>query len=323
MKKLVPIMLAILLLVSVCACEQDAPAVTQTALPDATPEVTSDPTPSATPAPDQFVFTRENFPRMDGSTSMVPLAEAVASVLLGESREEVSDLVSFNRTSQSFRNLMEGRCDILISGEPAESVWAECEEQGFEYERAHIATDALIFVVSEDNPVDSLTVEQIQKIYTGEITNWFELGGNNIPIIPFQRNEEAGSQAAMKRLVMGDLEMMEPPLEFVVDSMSGLMDAVRNFDGSEGAIGYSVYYYANDMQMAEGLKIIQVEGVTPEPDTIRSGEYPFLANTYTVIAADEPADSPARILYTWLQSEEGQRLIESQGYVPVMDFSGE
>ena len=315
MKKLVPIMLAILLLVSVCACGEDAPAVTQTVPPTDAPAVTATPTPSATPAPDQFVFTRENFPRMDGSTSMVPLAEAVASVLLGESREEVSDLVSFNRTSQSFRNLMDGNCDILLAGDPVESVWEECREQGFAYERAHIATDALIFVVSADNPVDSLTTEQIQKIYTGEITNWSQLGGNDVAILPFQRNAEAGSQAAMERLVMDGLEMMDPPTEQVIDSMSGLMDAVRSFDGSEGAIGYSVYYYANDMRMAEGLKILRVDDVEPEPETIRSGQYPFLAKLWAVIAADEPEDSPARILYEWLVSADGKRLMKEQGYV--------
>lgn len=318
MKKMIPLVLAVLLLLSVCACGKDAPDVSPTATPAATPTPTAAPEP--TPAPGQFVFTRENFPRLDGSTSQVPLAEAVASVLLGESREEVTDLIQFNRTSQSFRNLMWDSCDLLIAAEPAELVWEEYREQGFQYEKAHIGTDALVFVVSADNPVDSLTTEQIQKIYTGEITNWFELGGENLPIIPFQRNEEAGSQAAMKRLVMGELPMMEPPLEFVIDSMSGLMEAVKNFDGSEGAIGYSVYYYANDMKMAEGLKILKVNDVEPEPDTIRTAQYPFLANTYTVIAADEPEDSPTRILYEWLQSEEGQRLVESQGYVPVMEF---
>ena len=282
-------------------------------------ESTLEPTP--TPEPEYtFQFTRENFPRLDGSTSLVPLGKAVAAVLLGEDTESVADLIHFNRTSQSFRNLMYGGCDLLISGEPAGSVWEECEAQGFKYERAHIATDALIFVVSADNPVDSLTPDQIRGIYSGEITNWAQVGGDDVEITPFQRNAEAGSQAAMQRLVMGDTPLMEPPSDHIVDSMMGLMEAVRNFDGSTGAIGYSVYYYANDMRMAQGLKILAVDGVDPEPETIRSKEYPFLANSYTVIAADTPKDSPARILYDWLQGEEGQYLIREMGYVPVMEL---
>ncbi|MGE4352812.1 MAG: PstS family phosphate ABC transporter substrate-binding protein [Oscillospiraceae bacterium] len=278
-------------------------------------------TPTPTPEPEYtYKFTRENFPRLDGSTSMVPMGKAVASVLLGEDVSDVADLISFNRTSQSFRNLMHGGCDLLIVAEPAKSVLDELSDNGFEYEMAHISTDALIFVVSADNPIDSLTTEQIQKIYTGEIANWSEVGGSDVPIIPFQRNDEAGSQAAMKKLVMQDLEMMNPPKDYIVDSMMGLMDAVRNFDGSEGAIGYSVYYYANDMEMAEGLKIIAVDGTEPSAETIRAETYPFLAPGYAVIAADEPEDSSARKLYNWLQSEEGQYLINSLGYVGVQDI---
>ena len=321
MKKVFIFFLSIALLFTLGAC---AKHVIEETTPDVSTE-TSSPNPEEitdTPQPsdDQFVFTRENFPKLDGSTSMVPLAQAAAAVLLGEDADSVSDLINFNRTSQSFRNLMYGQADALIVAEPAESVWDEIEQEGFEYEMAQISTDALIFVVSRDNPIDSLTTEQIQRIYSGEITNWSQVGGNDVEIIPFQRNAEAGSQAAMLRLVMKDLTMMEPPSEYLIDSMAGLMEAMRNFDGSEGAIGYSVYYYANDMRMADGLKIIAVDGIDPNPETIRAAEYPFLAPSYTVIPADAAEDSPARILFNWLQSEQGQYLVASQGYVSVMEL---
>ena len=267
-----------------------------------------------------FRFTRENFPKMDGSTACVPLGEAVVSVLLGESREDCADLVQFNRTTQSFRNLKDGLCDILIVGQPNAAVFDEMEAEGFEYELETIATDGLIFVVNENNPVDNLTTEQIRGIYTGKITNWSEVGGNDEEIVPFQRNEGAGSQALMLKLVMGDTPMMEPPKEYLIDSMGGLMSAVKSYDNSASAIGYSVYYYANDMKMAEGLKIISVDGVAPSPETIRSGEYPHLNAYYSVIAADEAEMSPARILFNWLVSEEGQRLVDMEGYVSVIDF---
>ena len=314
MKKLCMILFCCIFCLNLAACGGT------TTTPTASPEPVVSPSPENVPTEDQFVFTRENFPRLDGSTSLVPLAEAVAAVLLGESREEASDLISFNRTTQSYRNLMWDSCDLIIAATPADTIYDEYALHRFEYDMARIASDALVFVVSADNPVDSLTVDQIQRIYTGEITNWSEVGGNDVEIIPFQRNSEAGSQTGMLRLVMDGLEIMDPPSEYVIESMAGLMEAVRNFDGSEGAIGYSVYYYANDMRMAEGLKILSVEGVQPEPATIADQSYPFLAAYYTVIAASQPEDSPARILYNWLQSEEGQRLIESQSYVPVMTF---
>ena len=262
-----------------------------------------------------FQFTRETFPRLDGSTSMVPLAEAVASVLLGEDRESVTDLCQFNRTTQSFRNLAMGECDLLLAGEPNAAVFTEMEEQGFAYEIETIAMDGLVFLVNENTPVDSLTTDQSRDIYTGKITNWSQVGGSDAEIIPFQRNEGAGSQALMKKLVMGDTPLADPPEEYMASSMGELMSVVKSYDNSANAIGYSVYYYANDMQMAQGLKLLKVDGVEPSRETIRSGEYPHRNAYYCVIPASAGEDSPNRILFDWLMSEDGQKLIDLEGYV--------
>ncbi len=271
----------------------------------------------AGPQEGQFVFTRENFPRLNGSTSTVPLGQAVASVLLGESREEVSDLVRFSKTTQSYRELMRGGADLLIAAEPAETIWQEKAQQGFDWEMEPFAVDGLVFLVNADNPVDSLTAEQVQKIYTGEITNWSEVGGADLEIVPFQRNAEAGSQTAMVKLVMDGLPLMDPPADYVRGEMGDLIRAVASYDGSAAAIGYTVYYYANDMQMADGLKILSIDGVSPGADTIRSGAYPFLNNYYAVIPAGLPEDDPARVLFDWLLGDEGQRLAAHEGYVSV------
>lgn len=289
----------------------------------AAPEESGSSAPPAGPQEGQFVFTRENFPRLNGSTSTVPLAQAMASVLLGESREAVSDLTQFSRTTQSYRNLIYGEADLLIAAEPADSIWEEKKDAGFDWEMESFAIDALVFVVNAGNPVDSLTVEQVQKIYTGEITNWSQLGGDDVEIIPFQRNEEAGSQTAFKNLVMKDLPLMDPPKDYVVDSMMGLIEAVAGYSDSPGAIGYTVYYYANDMKMAEGLKILSIDGVEPSADTIRAREYPFLNNYYVVMQAGLAEDAPASILYHWILSGEGQKLVSHEGYVAVSAPEGD
>ena len=88
---------------------------------DKTPADTSDtsvaetPTTSATKADTGFQFTRQNLPRMNGSSSTKPMAEGVAMVLLGETKEQVQDLLSFSRTTQSYRELMEGNADLLLA----------------------------------------------------------------------------------------------------------------------------------------------------------------------------------------------------------------
>lgn len=276
-----------------------------------------------TPQEGQFVFTRENFPRLNGSTSMVPLGQAIASVLLGETREQVSDLTNFSRTTQSYRELMRGDADLLISGAPPEGIYQEKEEAGFEWEISTFSVDGLVFIVNKDNPVDNLTTEQIRKIYTGEITNWSEVGGNDVDIVPFQRNEEAGSQTAMKKLVMGDIPLMKAPAEYVSGAMGGLVEVVASYNDTAAAIGYTVYYYAHDMKMADGLKMIAVDGVEPNVETIRSHQYPFINDAYVVIKAGLAEDDPAKVLYNWIMSEEGQNLVAHEGYVSILDVEKE
>ena len=265
-----------------------------------------------------FVFTRENFPKLDGSTSTVPLARAMCAVLLGEVPEAVDDLVDFSRTTQSYRNLMAGEANLVLAAEPAPEVLSELEE-GEQWLLTPFATDALVFVVNEDNPVDSLTVEEIQKIYTGEITNWSQVGGEDLDIVAFQRNQEAGSQTMFEKLVMDGLTPMDPPEAWLSDSMLGLLEGVREYDNSPAAIGYTVYYYAHDMEMAQGLKVLKVDGVEPSPQSIREETYPFRNPYFAAIAKDEPEDSPARILYSWLLGPSGQKLVEREGYVPVAE----
>ncbi len=322
MKKAFALLLTLLLVLSVftgCSVKPDNEKNPTEPVEDTTLPAPTETEPEEEPD-DAFVFTRENFPRLDGSTACIPLGEALCSVLLGESREDVTDLVQFNRTTQSFRNLMAGEADLLISGEPNAAVFTEMEEQGFEADIATFGRDALVFVVNENNPVDNLTTDQIRDIYTGKITNWKEVGGNDAPIIPIQRNEGAGSQALIKKLIMKDVPMMEAPAEYVPGSMGELMSVVKSYDNSANAIGYSVYYYAHDMEMAKGLKLLKVDGVEPSKDTIRSETYPHLNAYYCVIAHNTPEDSPIRYLYNFILSEEGQRLIDREGYVSVMEF---
>jgi phosphate transport system substrate-binding protein len=284
--------------------------------PDTPPPAEEAPDTSfAASAPKAFVFTRENMPRLDGSTSTAPLAEAVCSVLLGESRAAVADLVQFNKTTTAYNNLLYGNADLLIVGEDNAEILEEKARIGFEWEKSPFATDAFVFVVNEDNRVDSITIDEARRIYTGEITNWRELGGDDSAILPFQRNQDAGSQNLMEKLVMRGLPMLEAPAGFVAATMGQLMEVVKSYDGSPGAIGYTVYYYAEEMKMAQGLKILALEGVAPNPETIRSQEYPLLNPKYVIIPANAPPDAPNRILYNWLLGEEGQQLVAREGYV--------
>jgi len=314
MKKAILVILLAAIFFTACS-EKSDPS------PDPSPPVQQSPEPQEPPViREEFTFTRENFPRLDGSTSTAPLAQAAAAVLLGEPREDVEEFAAdFSRTTQSFRNLANGLCDILIVSEPAPEVFDELRAMGFGVELAPIALDALVFVVNAGNPVDNLTHKQIQDIYTGKITNWHEVGGDDIEIVPFQRNAEAGSQVLMEKLVMYAIDMADAPTHSFMTAfgMGEMITAMMGFDGSASAIGYTVFFYADDMGMAEGLKILAVEGITPNAETIKSGAYPFINPYYVVIGENEPEKSPARIMWNWLQSNDGQKLVDLEGYVPI------
>lgn len=105
----------------------------------------------------------------------------------------MADLVQFSRTTQSYRNLMAGAADLLLAAEPAPEVAQELKQEG-EWLLTPFATDALVFVVNEDNPVDSLTTEQVRKIYTGQITNWKEVGGEDLDITPSSATARLGAR---------------------------------------------------------------------------------------------------------------------------------
>lgn len=319
MKRFFSLALSLALVFALTSC---TPAGSQ-ATPEPSATASVEPTPAAsvapTPAAEPFRFTRENFPRLDGSTANVPLGQAIAAVLLGESRESVSDLIHFNKTSRAYYNLVDGNADLLVVAEGGEDSYSYRDEHGKKWRMEPIANETLVFFVNADNPVDGLTLDQVRGIYSGKITNWKEVGGVDAPIQAYQRPKGGGSQAIMDKEIMGDLPMMEPSnLDYVVSSMEGIIEAVRGWDDRPEALGYTVYYYATDMGMTDGLKLLSIDGVAPNDDTIRDGSYPIHTAYYAVMDADTPADSPTGILFDWLLSQEGQNLISHEGYVSVL-----
>ena len=261
-------------------------------------------------------FAPEDYPRVDGSTSMLPLSRALMMAATGVSAQESELRVSHTKTTLSFYALVSGEADLLLVARPAEEAFAYADEMGVELEMRPIGVDALVFLTGEENPVDSLTRQQAVGIYTGEITNWKEVGGADAEIIAYQRNKTAGSQVMMENVVMDGEPMMDAPMEYRPSEMGALVDEVASYRNSASAIGYSVYYYVTEMYLREGVKLLAIDGVAPSNETIASGEYPYTQYNYAVIRKDEPEDSPARQLFDFLGTAEGKALMAAQGYVP-------
>lgn len=266
---------------------------------------------------DKVAFTRENYPRVDGSTVTIPLSEAMASKLLNMDGKQAASFVKHYTTHDAYVNLVAGKADIILVTEPSDEELALARAKNIDLEVVPVVKDAFVFLVNVNNPVESLTVEQIQGIYQGKIKNWKEAGGPDKEIIPYQRPKNSGSQTNMESIVMKGLIMMDPPREMVPAGMGDLIERVAGYNNSDRALGYSVYYFAKAMYSRDTIKILGVNGVKPEKATITANKYPFTISYYAVIKKSEPAGSPTRKLLKWLLGKDGQFLAESAGYVPL------
>ena len=262
-------------------------------------------------------FSMEEYPHVDGSTSMLPLSRALMMASTGVSAQEAELRISHSKTTLSFYALVSGEADLLLVARPAQEAFDYAEDMGVELEMRPIGVDALVFLTSDKNPVDSLTQQQAVGIYTGAITNWKEVGGADAEIVAYQRNETSGSQVMMENVVMDGQLMTDAPKEYRPSEMGALVDEVASYRNSADAIGYSVYYYVTEMYLREGVKLLAIDGVAPSNETIASGEYPYTQYNYAVIRKDEREDSPARQLFDFLTTPEGKALMAAQGYVPA------
>jgi len=346
MKRYIAIVIAAVMIVSLFACKpdgqlQDSPGDTpqtaestppaETGSPPApgatdTPPDTADTaqpgtagtaqpgSPGATPAPRPFAFTTENMPVIDGSTATIPLIEAVYSVLLGIPRSEAAQMVNTTGTDNAYDNLLWGDAEILLVYSPSPYTLERAKEDGIEMEMAPIGRDGLVFLINKINPVVSLTPEQLVSIYSGQTRNWKDVGGEDVEIKAFQRPYRSGSQTMMDALVMKGTPMAETEEEYVIGEMGGLIEAVALFDNARSAIGYNVYYFVSRMEMNENVRMLEIGGVEPSVASISDGSYPFVMDFYAVIRKDTPEDSPARVLFDWMQSPDGQNLVRHEGY---------
>ncbi len=266
---------------------------------------------------------KENLPKMDGSTSTIPLEAGIVSALFNTSQDIAEASVVHSTTYGSYYNLLDDKCDIIFSTPLSEEQYKMAKDKNIELVETPIVYEGFVFVVNAKNPVDTLSQQQLKDIYSGKITNWKEVGGNDAPIVAYQRNETSGSQNYMKAF-MKDSVLMEPKTDFLPASMVGLMDAVATYDNAENAIGYSVYAYAADMYgNGNEIKFIKVDGVEPTKPTMASGEYPLLNYNYAIYNKVKETDTTVDELVEWILTYNGQVAMSKAGYIPVKNIKVE
>ena len=258
---------------------------------------------------------QDNLPLLDGATALYPVYSSFVQAVYPEKDYplEGSEVVS-SQTSYAFDRLLRGEVDIIFIAHPSENQMREAEQQDVELHLTPIGREAFVFFVHSKNPVDQLTIEQIQGIYSGKVINWSEVGGKDEEIRAFQRPEGSGSQSALIN-VMDGVSLMDPPSKDIVSAMGGIIQETTSYQNRTNAIGFSFRHFSQNMVKNGKLKNIAVEGVLPTKETIQNETYPFVDPFYAITADSDNPHIEAFI--NWMLSEQGQDLVERTGYVPI------
>lgn len=266
-----------------------------------------------------------DMPVMDGAEACYPLYAAAAKAVYqdiahiesnwadsGERAWTNGKIVTFTNTVVGFERLIEGNVDLFFGARPSADQLAYAAEQGVELEITPIGREAFVFFVEEDEPVDGLTQDQLRAIYHGDVTDWSQVGGRAGKIAAFQRPAGSGSQTMMEYF-MGEVSLKEPQTYETVGSMEGVIRHVAQYANQRGALGYSFRYFIQGLSQEKGVKLLAVDGVTPDLAHIEDGSYPLTVPLCLVTRKDDPNPNVGKIIDFFL-SLDGQTLVRETGY---------
>ncbi|MCM1047304.1 MAG: substrate-binding domain-containing protein [Clostridiales bacterium] len=271
-------------------------------------------------------------PVMDGAEAAYPVYSAFANACydnIGEIQKEASEAksdkvmpIQFSNTIYAYEKLISGDIDIFFGAKPSQSQYEMAENAGVELKLTPIGKEAFVFFVNETNPMDNLSSEQIRDIYSGKINNWRSVGGENVKIMAFQRPENSGSQTMMEYF-MGDTRLRKPLEAEAESSMGDVVRKVAAYENSSGSLGYSFRYYTTIMMAdsgedVEGIKLLAVDGVFPDTETIKSDEYPYTTQLYAITVENrKDAKSTIEPFLEWITGPQGQQIVSDTGYVAI------
>ncbi len=236
----------------------------------------------------------------DGSTSMEKVIGA-----LGESFEENNSGVTFTYnptgSGSGITAVAEGRCDIGLS-----SRYLKDEEKAQGLTETVLALDGIAVIVNPDNPVNDLDLETIGKIYIGEITNWKDVGGNDLEIVLIGREAGSGTRDGFESIT-GTEDACKYRQELT--STGDVMGAVAS---NPAAIGY-----ASLASVKETVKALLVGGIVPAEETVKDGSYVVQRPFLLVTKSSTELSATAQRFFDYITSPEAKEIISSAGAVPV------
>ena len=297
MKKVISIALIAMLVVAMVGCSQSQPTATTAAPSQAPAQTTAAP---QTEAPATTAAALSGTVATDGSTSMEKVIGA-----LGEAFMEANPGVNFTYnptgSGSGITAVSEGRCDIGLSSRALKD-----EEVASGLVGTVLAYDGIAIIVNPANTVEDLDIETIAKIYTGEITNWSEVGGADAEIVLIGREAGSGTRSGFEELT-GTEDKCKYRQE-----LTSTGDVITAVAQNPDAIGY-----ASLASVKDSVKALKVAGVTPSEETVKDGSY-LIQRPFVLVTKEGVELSPvAQAFFDYATKGEANDIITASGVVPT------
>ncbi len=236
----------------------------------------------------------------DGSTSMEKVIGSLKETFEADNK---GITVTYNPTGSSsgITAVEEGRCDIGLSSRDLKD-----EEKAKGLTGTVLAYDGIAIIVHPENTVSDLTLEQIAGIYTGEITNWKDIGGNDAEIVVIGREAGSGTRDGFE-----SISDTKDKCKYNQE-LTSTGDVITTVAGNPAAIGY-----ASLASVKDNVKALKVDGVAPSEATIKDGSYKVQRNFVLVTKTDGKLSEAAQKFFDYITSEDASEVIKNAGAVPV------
>ncbi|AXF57905.1 phosphate ABC transporter substrate-binding protein [Salicibibacter kimchii] len=234
-----------------------------------------------------------------GSTSVQPLSEELAAAFM-EGQPDVRVEVSGGGSGAGVTAAQDGSADYGAASR-------ELEEDETGVEATPIAIDGIAIVTHPDNPVSDLALEDVTDIYSGEITNWSEVGGDDQDIVVVSREDGSGTRDAFTDIVLGDEALVDSAL--IQNSTGAVSESVAN---DPNAIGYM-----STGSMDDSVQGLAIDGAEPTDENISSGEYDVSRPFNYVTNEEESSTEEAQAFLDFILSDEGQEVVEDNDFISV------
>jgi phosphate transport system substrate-binding protein len=227
-------------------------------------------------------------------------------------------------TSKGISMLLDGELSVALIGMPLKGTdYSNAQQRGFTLEQVPIAIDGVVFYTHLNVKIPGLSIDQLQDIYKGKLTNWKQVGGPDVPIVPFVIDPKASN--LLNLLLDSEVKQASPKVQFIRDSAEG----IRKVSSTPGGISFGGASPIVGQKTIRPLAVAAVnsknyvlpltdDGQQINPTVFRNGTYPFTRRLFIAIRRDGTPEETAGVAYVnMLLSKEGQQFVKKAGYTPL------